>query len=59
MDSRDTRANPHMVKAPPWSINGPYKALKLDLLILLLFVGLVYIMTFYIYLALFTIGNMF
>ena len=27
MDSRDKRADPHRVKGPPWSINGPYMAL--------------------------------
>ena len=43
MDSRDTRADPHRVKASPQSINGPCLALNLDLIVLLLFCVLVYI----------------
>ena len=43
MDSRDTRTDPHRVKVLPWFIKGPYIALELDLRILLLFPGQVYI----------------
>ena len=43
MAPRDTRTDPHRVQAQPGSINGPYMALQLDLIIPLLFAGLVYI----------------
>ena len=42
MDSRNTKVDPYRVKAQPGSINGPCRALKLDLKILTLFGGPLY-----------------
>ena len=44
MDSRDSRPNPHRLNAQPWSINGPERALRFDLIIFLILEGYVYIL---------------
>ena len=41
-DSWDTSADPHRVQDQPWSFHGPYRVLKMDLIIFEPISGCVY-----------------
>ena len=41
-DSWDTSADPHRVQDQPWSFHGPYRVLKMDLIIFKPISGCVY-----------------